>query len=197
MNTATPTLEQGTWVLDKTHSTVEFSVRHMGISKVRGSFKRLDASLTVGAAPTDSTLTASVDMSSVDTNNATRDGHLHSTDFFNVEGNHTMDFVSSSINETSDGRYLMTGALTINGITNEQSFDVEFHGQAVFPMDNSTHAGFTATGSLSRKSFGIDFNVPLAAGGFVIGDKIDIELEIQLLPAAQADAFHNAFLPSA
>ncbi len=93
-------------------------------------------------------------------------------------------------------RYVMTGALTINGVTNEQSFDVELLGEAIFPVDNSTHVGFSAAGSLSRKAYGIDFTVPLAAGGVVVGDKIDIELDIQLLPATQAEAFHSAFLPA-
>jgi polyisoprenoid-binding protein YceI len=93
-----------------------------------------------------------------------------------------MTFASSSVVPADDGTYVLLGDLTINGTTRLQQFDLEFHGLATVPMDGSTHAGFSATGALSRKDFGIDFDIPMAAGGFVIGDKVTIDLNIELSP---------------
>jgi polyisoprenoid-binding protein YceI len=194
---ASLSLAAGSWVVDKTHSTVEFAVRHMGISKVRGTFSAFDARLDVAETLDATTLTARVILSSIDTNNAMRDGHLRNTDFFNVETHPEMTFVSRRITGTEDEGLLMTGELTLNGVTRTQAFTVAFEGIATFPFDGSTHAGFSANGKLSRKDFGIDFNVPLAAGGVVIGDTIDITLDIQLMPASEATSYHEKFLPAA
>jgi polyisoprenoid-binding protein YceI len=119
----------------------------------------------------------------VDTNNADRDAHLRGSDFFRVEANPKMVFESTSLAELGDGTYRLDGTLSLNGHANPHSFTVEFFGIETFPGDGSTHAGFAARGALSRKAYGVDFNVPLASGGFVIGDQIDIELDVQLLPA--------------
>jgi polyisoprenoid-binding protein YceI len=173
-------LPAGRWILDDAHSTVEFSVRHMGISKVRGRFTEFAAELTVGDTTATSRLDATVALASIDTGNETRDGHLRTTDFFDLATTPVMTFTSSSIADRGDGTYVADGSLTLNGRTQPQQLVVEFNGTETYPMDGSVHAGFSATGSLSRKDFGVDFNVPLAAGGVVIGDRISIEIDVQV-----------------
>ncbi len=177
-------LAPGLWTLDPLHCTVEFTARHMAISKVRGRFHSFEAELLVGDTLDSTTLTATVDMSSVDTDNSDRDAHLRNSDFFDVEQHPTMAFASTTITDVGDGGYLMTGDLTINGVTRGETLEVQFHGTETFPGDGSFHAGFEASGTINRMDYGVDFNVPLGAGGFVISDKIGIELDIQLLAPA-------------
>jgi polyisoprenoid-binding protein YceI len=173
----------GSWTLDASHTTVSFTVRHLGISKVRGTFPGVDAQVVVGDSLDATTLVTQVDMATVDTGDQGRDAHLRSADFFDVEAHPTMTFESTAIREDGDD-FVVDGILTIKGRSNPLTLAVEFHGLGTYPMDGSVHAGFSATGTLSRKEFGIDFNVPMATGGFVIGDKISIELDVQL--AAEA-----------
>lgn len=177
-------LEAGTWTLDAAHTTVAFTVRHLGISKVRGTFTSVEAHLTLGESLETSRLTARVEMATVDTGNTDRDTHLRSPDFFDVASHPEMSFESTAIRQVSHGSYDVEGLLTLHGCSRPLSLAVEFHGTETYPMDGSTHAGFSATGALSRREFGLEFNVPMAAGGFVIGDRVFIELEAQL--AAQA-----------
>lgn len=175
--TASPTLVTGTWAIEPAHSEVGFTVRHLGLSKVRGRFNTFRGTITPHGDDTAS-VQATVELASVDTNNADRDGHLQSTDFFNTATNPTMTFSSTSSTATT-----LTGELTINGITKSVNFDVEFHGVAVDAYE-TTRAGFSAAGQIKRSDFGIDFNAPLGLDGMLIGDKIDIELEIQAVPAS-------------
>ena len=174
-------LAAGEWTLDPLHCTVEFTARHMAISKVRGRFHTFDATVMVGDSLETSSLSARVDMSSVDTNNADRDAHLRNSDFFHVDQHPEMTFESTAIVSTGDTTYDVIGDLTINGVTRQERLNVVFHGTETFPGDGSFHAGFEATATISRTDYGVDFNVPLAAGGFVISDTIGIELDIQLL----------------
>lgn len=176
-------LATGTWTLDASHTTVGFTVRHMGISKVRGTFTGVEARLIVAEPFEASLLTAQVDMSTVDTGNADRDAHLRSPDFFDVESFPFMAFTSTAIREDADGGLAVEGELTVKGRSKPFALEVVFEGTQTYPMDGSTHAGFSATGSLSRKEFGIEFNVPLASGGFVIADRISIDLDVQLTEA--------------
>lgn len=178
MASETTTPSPGTWTVEPVHSEVGFSVRHLGLSKVRGRFNSFSGSLTIGDDAQTSSITATVDLASVDTNNADRDGHLKSTDFFNIDSNPTMTFTSTAV--TSD---TLAGDLTINGVTKPVTFDLEFHGVAVDGYE-TTRAGFSASGQILRSDFGIDFNAPLGIDGMLIGDKVDIELEIQAVPAA-------------
>lgn len=177
MSTATDTtaLIPGTWVVEPAHSDVAFSVRHLGLSKVRGRFNSFSGTITIGDDAQTSAVEATVDLASVDTNNADRDAHLQSTDFFDAETHPTMTFVSTEVTD-----HTLTGELTINGTTQPVSFDLEFHGVAVDGYD-TTRAGFSAAGQIRRSDFGIDFNAPLGVDGMLIGDKIDIELEIQVV----------------
>lgn len=174
-------LGPGAWTLDPAHSAVEFSVRHLGISTIRGRFGGVEATLEVGDDLGSCSLAAEVDMSSVDTGNADRDGHLRSTDIFNVEDQPRMTFASAEIVERGDGRYAVTGDLTLNGATRSQTLDVTFAGTGDNPLDGSTRAGFSATGVVDRTAYGIDWNVPLPAGGFMLGNDIDVTLHAQLI----------------
>ena len=181
--TTTLPLTSGTWTADPAHTTVGFVVRHLGLSKVRGRFDGVAASLEVGADLADTTVTAEVQLGTVTTGNPDRDAHLTSSEFFNAETNPTMTFRSTSI--SGDGEsYTLVGDLTLNGITQPVELDVEFFGTSVFPMDQSTRAGFAATGSISRKDFGIEWDVPLGGDKMMIGDKVALELDVQLVAPA-------------
>lgn len=173
-------LAAGTWPADAAHSTVGFVVRHLGLSKVRGRFDAFTATVTVGDDLASTSVHAEIDMSSVKTGNSDRDAHLASSDFFNAEANPTMTFTSTSI-EGAGEEYTMTGELTINGITKPIALDVEFFGTELAPMDQSTRAGFSATGSASRKDYGIDFNLALGGDKVLISDKVTIELDFQFI----------------
>lgn len=171
------TLTPGTWNIEPSHSSVGFVVRHLGLSKVRGQFNVFSGTLTIDADQTASSVAAVVELASIDTNNADRDGHLQSKDFFGVESNPQMTFNSTAVTATS-----LTGDLSINGVTKSVEFDLEFHGVVVDGYD-TTRAGFSASGQISRSDFGIDFNMPIGLDGMMVGDKITIELEIQAVPA--------------
>lgn len=172
-----PELTAGRYNIDPSHSEVGFTVRHLGLSKVRGRFNTFSGTIDIGADRLASSVTASIDMSSVDTNNADRDNHLRSTDFFGIDANPTIEFVSTSVTEAA-----VSGQLTINGVTKPVTLDLEFHGVSVDGYD-TTRAGFSATTVIERSAFGIDFNAPLGLDGMLISDKVTIELEVQAVPA--------------
>jgi polyisoprenoid-binding protein YceI len=180
-NTATTLpLAPGPWVVDKNHSSVLFVVRHLGLSNVRGRFDTFEATLDVGTTLDSVSVTAEVQLSSVDTNNADRDAHLRTADFFDTEKHQVMTFRSTSI--TGQGEdYELNGDLTIAGVTQPLTFDVEFHGTEVFPGDQSTHAGFSATGQIKRSDYGIDFGIIPGAEKLMLGDKIKVELDLQFV----------------
>ena len=175
--TSSQSLTAGTWNIDQSHSSVGCSVRHLGMSRVRGQFRDFSGTVTIADDQLASSVTASVEVSSIDTNNADRDGHLQSGDFFGAEANPQMTFASTSVTETS-----LTGNLTINGITQPVVFALEFHGVTVDGYE-VTRAGFTATGEILRSDFGIAFNMPIGLDGMLVSDKVAIELEIQAVPA--------------
>lgn len=170
-------LTTGTWVIEPVHSEVGFTVRHLGLSKVRGRFNTFSGKVVVEDDKTASTVEATIDLASVDTNNQDRDGHLRSTDFFAVENHPTMTFASTAVTPDS-----LRGDLTINGITKPVTLDLEFHGVTVDNYD-TTRAGFSASGEILRSDYGIDFNAPLGMDGMLISDKVAIELEVQVVPA--------------
>jgi polyisoprenoid-binding protein YceI len=182
--TSTLPLVPGRWVVDHDHSSVLFSIRHLGLSKVRGRFDRFDATLDVGETVDDVKVRATIDMASVDTNNADRDQHLRTTDFFAVDEHPTMTFESVDI--SGAGRdWVLTGELTINGVTKVVELEVEFNGTEMF-RDTELHAGFTAEGEIRRSDFGIDFGiVPLGGEKLALSDKVRWELDLQFVaPAA-------------
>jgi polyisoprenoid-binding protein YceI len=171
----------GTWKIDPVHSDVSFSVRHMMVSKVRGQFRTFEGEIVTAPSPLDSKVTVTIDLSSIDTGDEARDGHLRAADFFNVETHPTMTFESTSVASSGDG-YIAEGDLTLHGVTKRVHLNVEPNG---FGPDawGGTRAGFSATTDISRKDFGIDFNMPLDGGGVVIGDKVHVSLEIEAVLA--------------
>jgi polyisoprenoid-binding protein YceI len=176
---ATLPLTTGTWAFDSSHSGVHFKVRHLGLNNVHGRFNGVDAWLTVGDDLAGTSFGATIDIASIDTNNADRDAHLLSTDFFSADAHPTMTFVSTAIREAGSDEYEADGDLTINGVTRPLTLAVEFTGAAVHPGDGKLHSGFIATGKVLRDDFGIDFNMPLGIDKFALGKKIDVEIDVQ------------------
>ncbi|MCW4465606.1 YceI family protein [Glutamicibacter sp. MNS18] len=184
MTVAATTLSTGTWNLDAAHSEIGFVVRHAGISKVRGTFGEFDATLVVGETLTDSSVTADIQIASVNTKDAGRDGHLKGEDFFDAENFPVMSFRSTGL-QGEPGAFALVGELTIKGVTKEVELDAEFGGQAVDPF-GATRAGFSATTTISRKEFGITWNAALEAGGVLVSDKVKIEIDAAfVLPTAE------------
>jgi polyisoprenoid-binding protein YceI len=177
--TALP-LAQGTWTVDPAHSGIHFKIRHLGLSNVRGRFNDYAATLNVGDTLDDVSIAATIQMASVDTNNADRDAHLLGTDFFAAEKNPTMEFRSTKIAENS-GDYVLDGELTINGVTRPVSFPVEFTGAEVFPATGQLHAGFYGEAQVSRNDFGVDFNMPIGVDKLALGEKVKVELDLQFV----------------
>lgn len=172
------------WAVDPTHSSVDFSIKHMMISKVKGSFTSFDA--TIEADPADLTtasISVTVDLASINTNNADRDNHLKSGDFFGIDENPKMTFVAKSIRKTGDGEYEVTGDLSLHGVTRSETFDVVFEGEGKDPWGNEK-AGFSATGSIKRSDYGLTWNAALETGGFLIGDDVKVSIEIQAVKQA-------------
>ena len=179
MTTATatlPNLTAGTWAIDTVHSTVGFSVRHLVVSKVRGTFNDFTGAITVAEDGT-AAVTAEIQVASIDTKNADRDAHIKSADFFDAEQYPTATFTSTAIRAKGDD-YVVEGEFTLHGVTRPVELALEFNG--VNPgMGNGPVAGFEATTVLNRKDFGITIDMPLEGGGAVVGDKITITLEIE------------------
>jgi polyisoprenoid-binding protein YceI len=167
----------GTWDIDPVHSDVSFTVRHMMVSKVRGRLAAFSGEIVTAPQFTDSTVTATVDATSIDTGNAQRDGHLRSADFFAVESHPTWEFRSTAIRPDGDD-YALDGELTIKGVTRPVTFALEVNG---FGPDayGGTRAGFSATTTISRSDFGVDIAMPLDGGGVVVSEKVQIALEIE------------------
>jgi len=167
------------WALDPTHSSVTFTIRHMMFSKVKGAFNRFDASIE--ADPHDLTtadIAFTVDLASVDTNNSDRDNHLRSPDFFDVEKHPNMTFKATRIEKTGEGRYKVTGDLSLHGVTRSETFDVVFEGEGKDPWGN-VKAAFHAEGVVNRKDYGLNWNAVLETGGFLVGDEVKVEIDIQ------------------
>lgn len=172
-----PDYVAGTWTIDPVHSEVGFSVRHMMVSKVRGKFNAFSGAIVTGESPLDSSVTATVDLSSIDTGNPDRDNHIRSADFFDVDTHKTMTYRSTGVRVDGEG-YVLDGELTLKGVTRPISLDLELGGFGPDPY-GGTRTGFTATGELKRSEFGVDFNAVLETGGFVVADKVSIHLEIE------------------
>jgi polyisoprenoid-binding protein YceI len=169
-STAIPT---GTWTIDPSHSEVGFTARHL-MSKVRGLFESFEGTIVTGDAPS---ATASIDLNSINTRDESRDAHLRSGDFFDVESTGPMTFASTKVEQGGRG-LLVTGDLTIKGVTNPVTLDVEYLGSETDPW-GGTRVGFEGTTEISRKQWGIDFNVPMDGGRLLVGDKVAITVAVQ------------------
>jgi polyisoprenoid-binding protein YceI len=169
------------WVIDNVHSEVGFSVRHMMIATVRGSFHKFSGTVEFNEAdPVASTVDVTIDVTSVDTRDEKRDGHLKSGDFFDAENFPVMTFKSAKVEKTSDTTGKLHGDLTIRGVTKPVTLDVEYLGQAKSPW-GTTSAGFAAKASIDRKDFGLNWNVALETGGILVGDKVNIAIELEII----------------
>jgi polyisoprenoid-binding protein YceI len=167
----------GTWDIDASHSTVGFVVRHMMVSKVRGFFRDFSGEIVTAEDPTQSTVTATIDLGSIDTRQEQRDAHIRSADFFDVDKHPAMTFRSTGVR--ADGAdWIVDGELTLKGNTKPVSLALELNG---FGPDayGGTRAGFSARTEISRSAFGVDIQMPMDGGGVVVADKIVVELEIQ------------------
>jgi len=171
----------GDWTLDHAHSSLAFSIRHLGLSKVHGRFDHFDATLHVGAEPGQSSVEVSVDLASIDTNNADRDTHLRSTDFFNVGEHPRMTFRSQAIAPSDDG-YEVEGEVTLNGVTRALTLLADFNGVLESPVDSRLHAGVSAVGEIRRSEFGIEFGLmPLGVDRLALADQVKFEVELQFV----------------
>ena len=174
-----PSELNGTWNLDPTHATLGFAIRHAGVSKVRGQFN----DFTGSASTENGTASAEVEIKvvSIDTRNEGRDGHLQSGDFFDVEQFPTITFKTTAVEIDGDDAKV-TGDLTIKGVTKSITLKGEFNGVADDPF-GAHRTGFSLTGSFNRGDFGLTWNAALEAGGFLLGDKVKLDLEAEFVKA--------------
>ena len=174
-------LTPGVWNVDPSHSTIGFVARHLMVSKVRGHFGTFSGTITIADDPLQSKVEATADIASVTTGDDTRDGHLKSADFFDLEKNPTMTLVSTGV-EPKGSNYILHTDLTVNGITKPVDFDLEFEGVSGDPW-GGTRSGFSAEADVNRKDWGLEWNVALETGGVLVGEKVKIVLEIEAIKA--------------
>lgn len=173
------------WVIDPSHSEISFKIKHLMISNVKGQFKQFEASIyTTGDDFMSAEIDCWIDISSVDTNDAGRDKHLLSADFFDVENHPQISFISNTVEIVDkDGSYELWGELTIKGIAKKIKLDVEFGGIVKDPWGNEK-AVFTINGKVNRKDWGLNWNTALETGGILVGETVNVSCEIQLKRSA-------------
>ncbi len=179
MQSATTTTTK--WLLDPTHSEVHFKIRHLMISTVTGTIGTFESSVeTNGADFTNAKVHFSADSASISSGDAQRDGHLATADFFDHANHPKLTFESTSFDKVSEGNYTMNGHLSIKGTTKMVALNVEFAGIATDPWGN-VKAGFTISGAINRKDFGVNWNAALETGGFLLADEVKIHCEVQMV----------------
>jgi polyisoprenoid-binding protein YceI len=176
----------GTYKLDPGHSDVAFTVRHMMVSKIRGHFTKVEADIVLAPNPLDSSAAATIDPNSINTNNPTRDDDLRSSNFFEVDKYPTINYRSTGVHRTEDG-FDLDGDLTIHGVTRPVTLALDINGFTKDPY-GGTRAGFSATTEIDRKDFGITTNIPMDSGGVVIGDTIQLFIEVEAILQQPAGA---------
>jgi polyisoprenoid-binding protein YceI len=167
----------GTYAIDASHTHVGFTVRHMMVSKVRGQFEKFDGTVVIADEPTDSSVSVTIEVDSINTNDEGRDGHLRSADFFNTEANKHLTFVSTAV-RPDGSKWDVDGNVTLNGVTAPVSLVVEFEGATIDPYNN-LRIGFSATGELNREDFGVSWNAALETGGVVVGKTVKLEIDAE------------------
>jgi len=175
--TTIPGYVAGTWDIDPVHSEVGFTARHMMVSKVRGRFTQFSGELVTAPDLLQSSVTATIELTSIQTGNEQRDQHIRSADFFEVDKYKTMTYRSTGLRPEGD-HYVLDGELTLRNVTKQIQLKLELNGFGPDPY-GGTRAGFTATGELNRSDFGVNFNATLETGGVVVSDKIGLQLEIE------------------
>ena len=169
----------GTWAIDATHTTIGFHARHAMVAKVRGSFGTFEGSFTLdGANPSASSAQVTIQADSIDTRTADRDAHIKSADFLDVENFPTLTFTSTAVKYSGDDKFVLTGDLTVHGVTKSVDIDVTFNGVGPDPW-GGTRIGFEGKTEISRKDFGLTWNAALETGGVLVSDTIKIELEVE------------------
>lgn len=178
-----------TWAIDASHSNVQFSARHMMLSKARGQFHSFTGSVNFDEQnPANSSVNVEIDAASIDTRDEKRDGHLKSPDFLDVANYPTLSFVSKRIEVVDDTRGKIIGDLSIRGVTREVVLNTEYSGQAQSPW-GTTSAGFNASTKINRKDFGLNWNVALETGGVLVGEEVTIEIDLEIVKqVAQAQS---------
>ena len=167
------------WELDAAHSLVEFSVKHLMVSTVKGRFNKHSGVLELDEQnPSASTVDVTIDAASVNTGDEKRDAHLRSADFFDVDTYPTITYKSTKVEEIGDNHFRITGDLTIHGVTKEAVLDASLEGQTRNPWGKRV-AAFSITTSVNRKDFGLNWNVALEAGGVMVSDKVNISIEAE------------------
>lgn len=186
MTTATTSSLTGTYTIDPSHSQIGFGARHAMVTKVRGQFNEFSGTGFFNAEnPAESTIEVTIQAKSINTNNADRDAHLRSNDFFSMDEFPVITFASTSFSKIDAETYSVTGDLTIKGIAKSITFDLEYTGTAVDPWGN-TRVGFEGKVTVNRKDWGINFNAALEAGGVLVGEKISLEFEISAIRSGDA-----------
>lgn len=176
------------WTIDSAHSSIEFRVRHMMISTVKGVFDSFSGEVALDQDnPENTTVNVTVDVASINTREQQRDDHLRSADFFDVANYPTMTFKSTKVERTGDKTAKLTGDLTIRDVTRPVTLDVEFLGLAKSPW-GTTSAGFTASGKLNRKDWDLTWNQALETGGVLVGDEIKMGVELELIKQEESEA---------
>jgi len=172
------------WVIDAAHSEISFKVKHLMITNVKGAFKEYEGTIvTNGNDFSTADIDLAINPASIDTKDAQRDGHLKSGDFFDVENHKEITFRSNTIEKTTEG-FELWGDLSIKGITNRVKLEVEYAGLAKDPWGNEK-AGFTVSGKINRKEWGLNWNAALETGGVLVSDEVKISADIQLLKSKE------------
>jgi polyisoprenoid-binding protein YceI len=170
----------GTWRLDPAHSEIAFSVRHLAISKVKGTFEQFDVTVEAPENPSDATVTATIEIASVNTKQAQRDGHLRTSDFFAADEHPQMRFVSTAFHPEEDGTFVLEGDLTLRGVTKPVRLKGDFGGITTDGY-GQTKAGIEATTKINRHDFGVSWNAAVEAGGMTLGDEVTITFDLQFV----------------
>lgn len=168
----------GTYAIDPSHTHVGFSVRHLMVSKVRGAFSGVRGTINIAADPLDSSVEATIDMTSIDTRDEQRDAHLRSPDFFDVEKYPTMTYRSTAVRPDGKGQWVAEGELTLHGVTRSVPLEVTFGGAGSDPWGGA-RAGFSARAEIDREDFSLTWNQVLETGGIAVGKKVNIEIEVE------------------
>lgn len=167
------------WEVDYTHSSIDFAVRHMVVAKVKGHFEKWSAQLEIDTSNlTNSKVSVSIDAASIQTREPQRDTHLRSPDFLNAEAFPQLTFVSKKVESKDNERFTIIGDLTIRGVTKEVALEGEYPGRAKDPW-GAEKAGFTAKAKIDRKAFGLEWNQVLEAGGVLVGETVEIGIELE------------------
>jgi polyisoprenoid-binding protein YceI len=173
------------WIIDTSHSQVQFTVRHMMISKVRGRFESFTGTVNFDEAnPAASSVEVQIDASSINTNDEKRDSHLTSADFLDAANFPQITFVSKRVEVIDDSHGRIIGDLTIRGVTKEVVLETEYSGQAKSPW-GTTSAGFSAETKINRKDWGLNWNVALETGGVLVGEEVLIQIEVEIVKQAE------------